>query len=296
MPSMVHEALLDLFRSRPTLAVELLRDALGLEVPAHSATRIEEASLTQASPAELRADLVLVLADEAPVFGIVVEVQLGRDPDKAFVWPLYAAALRARIRAPTCVLVITPNESVARWARQPIATGQPASGFQPVVVGPEEVPRIATVDQARAAPELAVLSARVHGRTEHGAEVFLAMIPALAELAGRDAERAKLYLDIVWSALGAAARRLVEKEMETRKYEYQSDFARKYVAEGEAKGRAEGRAEALLTILSSRGIEVADDLRTRILACADLATLDRWLARAATAESADEVLDEDAPR
>jgi hypothetical protein len=293
MPSMLHEALLDLFRSRPTLATELLRDALRLEVPAHSATRIEEASLTQVSPAELRADLVLVLADEAPVFGIVVEVQLGRDPDKAFVWPLYAAALRARIRAPACVLVITPDDRIAKWARRPIVTGQPQSTFVPLVVGPEEVPRIATVDQARAAPELAVLSTRVHGRTEHGAEVFLATIPALAELAEQDAERAKLYLDMAWSALGAAAQRLVEKEMETRKYEYQSDFARKYVAQGRAEGEARGRAQALLTILSSRGIVVPDDLQALILACKDLATLDRWIARAATADSADEVLDED---
>ena len=33
--------------------------------------------------------------------------------------------------------------------------------------------------------------------------------------------------------------------MNTGGYEYQTEFARKYVAEGEAKGKAEGKAEGL---------------------------------------------------
>jgi predicted transposase/invertase (TIGR01784 family) len=65
-------------------------------------------------------------------------------------------------------------------------------------------------------------------------------------------------------------------------------------AEGEAKGRAEGeakgRATALLTILSARGLGVSADERERIIGCADLKTLDRWIARAASAESTGEIL------
>ena len=38
--------------------------------------------------------------------------------------------------------------------------------------------------------------------------------------------------------------------MRTRDYEYQTDFARRYVAQREAKGRA----EALLAVLAARGL------------------------------------------
>ena len=46
MASMQHEGLLLLFRNCPTLAPELLRDALGLELPSWSEARVESAELT----------------------------------------------------------------------------------------------------------------------------------------------------------------------------------------------------------------------------------------------------------
>jgi hypothetical protein len=64
-------------------------------------------------------------------------------------------------------------------------------------------------------------------------------------------------------------------------WEYQSNFARRMLAQG----RAEGRAEALLAVLAARHIEVPADARARILACTDIAVLDQWLARAVSASS-----------
>jgi hypothetical protein len=61
-------------------------------------------------------------------------------------------------------------------------------------------------------------------------------------------------------------------------------------AEGEAQGEARGRAKDVLTVLSVRKIEISDDARQRILECTDLATLDRWIERAAVAVSAAEVI------
>lgn len=45
MPSKLHEALLLLFRNRPSLAPELLRDALHFELPAYTDVRIDAAEL-----------------------------------------------------------------------------------------------------------------------------------------------------------------------------------------------------------------------------------------------------------
>jgi predicted transposase YdaD len=71
---------------------------------------------------------------------------------------------------------------------------------------------------------------------------------------------------------------------------------RKGLVEGEARGRAAERikaqAEALLSVLAARDLAVSSDLRTRIEACTDPATLARWIERAATAESASEAISE----
>ncbi|WP_437941545.1 hypothetical protein [Sorangium sp. So ce341] len=79
-------------------------------------------------------------------------------------------------------------------------------------------------------------------------------------------------------------------------YEYQSDFARKYIALGRDEGRDEGRVEAtarsVLTVLRVRGIDVPDAARERVMAQKDPEVLERWLERAAAAASLAEVLDE----
>jgi hypothetical protein len=107
-------------------------------------------------------------------------------------------------------------------------------------------------------------------------------------------ERAKLYLDLVLSRLRGAAKTALEELMQSGKYEYQSDFAKKYVAAGRAEGRAEGKAEgeidslarAVLAVLETRGVPVPPEVRERVLACRDLGALERWHARAVTVGSA----------
>ena len=75
-------------------------------------------------------------------------------------------------------------------------------------------------------------------------------------------------------------------------YEYQSDFAKKYVAQGRAEGKAEGKAESVLRVLAARKVSVSAEQRNRIAACLDVAQLDTWLERAVTAASADAVLED----
>ncbi|HEX4964742.1 MAG TPA: hypothetical protein VF173_28275 [Thermoanaerobaculia bacterium] len=79
-------------------------------------------------------------------------------------------------------------------------------------------------------------------------------------------------------------------------YEYQSDFAKKYVAQGRTEGLAKGRTEEaarnLLAVLRVRGIAVPDAVRERILAQKDPERLERWLEKAAVAASVNAVIDE----
>jgi hypothetical protein len=87
-----------------------------------------------------------------------------------------------------------------------------------------------------------------------------------------------------------AAHRALETIMEG--YEYQSDFAKKYVAQGRAEGRAQEAARNLLAVFRARGFAVPDAVRERILAQQDPERLERWLERAVVASSLDSALDE----
>jgi hypothetical protein len=54
----------------------------------------------------------------------------------------------------------------------------------------------------------------------------------------------------------------------------------------EARGEAKGRAQAVLDVLHTRGIAVPENLRASIVACSDLAVIDRWLIQAVTCADA----------
>lgn len=58
---------------------------------------------------------------------------------------------------------------------------------------------------------------------------------------------------------------------------------------GEARGEARGKAKAILAVLTARHIDVSTEAMARIGACTDLAILDRWIASAAVANTAEEV-------
>ncbi|MGP4095047.1 hypothetical protein [Nonomuraea sp. KM90] len=62
--------------------------------------------------------------------------------------------------------------------------------------------------------------------------------------------------------------------------------------EGRTAGRKEMAARILLLVLATRGLDVPDDTRTRIVSGADLAQLRTWVTRAATAKSVEDVFDE----
>src|SRR6184192_2565575 len=123
MPSYLHELLLLLFRNRSGSASDLLRQ-LDVHLPEYDEVRTESSDLSNVQPAEYRADLVLfLLRASQKMLGIIVEVQLGCDKDKRYAWPAYIANLRARHRCPVCLLVITIEDSVARWAGRSIELG-----------------------------------------------------------------------------------------------------------------------------------------------------------------------------
>jgi flagellar biosynthesis/type III secretory pathway protein FliH len=140
-----------------------------------------------------------------------------------------------------------------------------------------------------------------HGHKEVGPVIAQTV---LAAVGGLDAGRLRLYVDLTLASLNEAARKALEELMKIGNYEYQSEFARKYVAqgieEGLQKGRQEGRQEglqegeltALLEVLDARGLKVDAEARQRIMACTDLAQLKLWLRKAVKVHSVQELFEQ----
>jgi hypothetical protein len=166
MPSSEHAILVDLFRARPSLAPTLL-GYLGFELRGALEPEIVDSTFP-ATVADRHADLVLVVPGPGgkPRLVIVVEAQLGKDPDKPRRWLQYHVALEERHRCDVVVLVVTADAKVAAWAADAIVIG-PHGWFAPAVLGPEDVPRLLHVREEERTPELVVLSAMAH-RSEMG--------------------------------------------------------------------------------------------------------------------------------
>ncbi|HEX2686141.1 MAG TPA: hypothetical protein VHN14_05965 [Kofleriaceae bacterium] len=271
---------------------------MNLEVPHFTEARLTEATLHQLVPVAYYADAVVLFVDlidntNKPVLGTIFEVQLQPDARKLFTWPLYAVAARARHECPFVVTVVTADSATARWASQLIALGG-GNVFRPRVIGPEGIPQVTDPDLALREPQLAVLSVLAHGGGEVETAVPIGRAAIHAVLALPEEQRL-LYSLLIEQALSEAARKALEMEPQIEQFfseAHRRSFAEgeaKGEAKGEARGEAKGEAKALLLILRRRGMAMTDDQQRRIVTCTDLATVDRWLDRAFSVASVDEL-------
>ncbi|HEX5049719.1 MAG TPA: DUF4351 domain-containing protein, partial [Gammaproteobacteria bacterium] len=103
-----------------------------------------------------------------------------------------------------------------------------------------------------------------------------------------DAERGRMYFDLVLNSLSAAAHREL-RAMDPAKYEYQSDFAKHYIGVGRAEGRAEGRAALVQRLLVRRFGPLPAEAIER-LSSATIDELDGIADRLLSAQSLEEAL------
>ncbi|MGK4002435.1 hypothetical protein WMF31_07420 [Sorangium sp. So ce1036] len=308
MPTLEHNALVEMFRERPELAPHVLATLFHVEVPPHTSVAVVESSLDQLIPAELRADLVLELRDANGklVLAIVLEVQRNVDPDKKFSWPTYVTGVRARRRCATVVLVVAPDARVAAWAAESIDLGLGLGTVKPLVLGPTVVPEITDPAGAEKETELAVLSAVAHGNGPNGLTVLQAALAALGRL---DQERAMVYFQLIWDGLREPMQQALEALVMERQIEGEAKlppFVQRLIDRGMREGKLEGmregklegmregelkgKKETLLRLLARAGIVLAESESARIQACSDIAILDRWIENVLGAKTATEVL------
>ncbi|MFC4532875.1 hypothetical protein [Sphaerisporangium dianthi] len=300
MPSPRHDALVQIFKDRPQLAVEILRDLMGVELPATPLVQLESTTFNTRRSDDIEADLVMVLGPpQGPAHAVIVEIQQDRSKDPRQL-ARYAAVLWLMLNCDVSVLVICPDAKAAAHYARPVDSGLTGYRFQAHVLGPGDIPAVTDPRQAAAHPELAAMAVMVHGRDRKIAEAFIAAIKDLPS------DHAPKYYEYAYSMAAPEVRRLLEEIMRSTTWPVYSPFAREHygrgLEEGQAKGQAQGQAQgqaeeaarAVLLVLTARGLDVPDDIRARITACTDLARLETWLTRAATAQSTHDLLTETA--
>ncbi|MEO5877178.1 MAG: hypothetical protein ABIS86_01060, partial [Streptosporangiaceae bacterium] len=222
-----------------------------------------------------------------PELAIIVEVQRNKDETRAAAWLMYLASTISVLQCQVMLLVICTNRGMARYWRRPMTYGHPGLVLTPLVVGPEELPRVDDARIARARPIRAIVSAIVHGDDDqHRKAIYTALMAALEAL---PPERAKHYTDVVYVSGTRTTRMDLEEALMSGPYKYRGEFAQAVFADGEAEGKAEGKADSILLFLDARGIPVPEAVRAQITSCDDLAQLDDWIIRAATVATAGEL-------
>lgn len=225
-----------------------------------------------------------------PVLAIVLEVQRTRDADRKYSWLVHVAAVRARRRCPTIVLVVATDADVAAWAGEPDDIGLQRGSLSPLVLGPAIVPEVTDEALAEREAELAILSAVMHGNGPNG----LAVVRSARKALGRfGEERAAVYFRLVHSALHEPMRRALGELPVAPQIKWKATlpaFAQQLINRGAVEGELKAIRGAVLRLVARAGITLREDERARVDACSDLATLERWVDNILGAKTAADVL------
>lgn len=280
MPGAEHETLAELVSLDPVRVATLLSVCAGVKVPTFDVVRMADSDLSNRNPTQHHADNVLLLegADKTR-YAIVVEVQRARDDDKAYAWLVYLAMTRSRHQCPAMVVVIATNKTAETFASTPIDTGHPGYPFTPVVLGPDNIPRIHDPAEAAADPCTATIGVIVHQDETDQLHAYAETVNHLDEALARK------YAGLALQAFTENPRKILERIMTDERYDYWGNLASEKIQEG----RHEGTVQALLTFLSSRGLSVPAAARARIQRCTDSDQLATWIQRAATVNKAEDL-------
>lgn len=287
MPSIAHEAAVELLRRNPGLAADLLVSA-GVRIPAGATAVLADSNLSVPEPTELRADVVTVHEGTDGKLAIVTEIQ--KDPPdagKRRAWIAYLALAQVEHECDAALVVIALQSRTARASGKPIPTGHPGFVLRPIVIGSDTTPGAGEPGAGRSSAELTVLAVLTGALDLADPQVRQSVLQAIARV---DAGRREIYTRLIRATASPVVRRALEELMATAfKDEFIDGLLDRGRAEGEARGRAEGEGAMLLRVLAARGFTVPDDVRQRVQSCADIAQLEAWGDRAVTAHSLDEI-------
>jgi hypothetical protein len=306
--STLHDRLVVLLRRNPQLICELWLRASGKRLPLGVAS-IRDTNLRsrsfKAKDRHLQVDVVLTIhADANPespaLFVLVVEVQLDPDQKKLYSWVEYLAAARREYRCAGEVLVFSPRPRVIRWAHRLFAA---EPHLRPRLFGRDQIPVVDDEATARAKPELAILAAVFHAKSDRVVEHAEMAVVALNALPAwlRPEYIALLRETITEDVMDKVLEKLAREAREESEQAVIGTWAynrgrRRGQEEGREQGLEQGRLQALREslwlIVELRGLAVDEQHRAIVEGCGDSDQLHRWLIRLKTVERFADALDD----
>lgn len=274
-----HEARHRIFKFDTGLYSRAVERALGIKLQVPDEVNELNVDLTETRPMERRADTILMAgfpagSDETVV---IIESQTEEDRTRRSRWPYYIAFVHDKYERQVLFLVVCSSRATARWARRPIEIGEPGAicmTVTPLVLGPDNVPALTTVEEVVEDVPFAALSAIVHGHSR-GRKID-AILESLADgLQTVEVTAAGELADLVELGFGkSAAGKKWRTLMATGTYGF--------VSEQRRLEREETRKEDILRILKNRKIVVDAHSREQIASCSDMDTLETWFDRSLT--------------
>ena len=286
MPSVRHEAPLELIRQCPPVAAELFRAVTGNDEPRLRPENVKAdlgpTDLSDVVPVTFLADSVVVVSDAAtgePLLAIIVEPQGRDEPTKKFSWPVYVAVVRRILRCQYAfLLVVCPDPVEAAKCRELIRTGHPGFDLAPAVIDPRNTP-----GTGETSPYLTLFAAcmgAIDMTDQAGARDVLS---AINDTGAADADRNRLTA-IIMNLASDAARQTLEALMSTIDW-----TTHPFIERFKKEGIEEAKAEDILKLIDARGIKVTKAQRRKVTASAGLTKLGMWFDRALTAKTAEDI-------
>jgi hypothetical protein len=271
------------------LFTRTLRRVLAEDFPEVESVSVIDTDLTTTEAIERRADTVLKAETAAGSRLLVIEPQTDRKEEKVRGWAYYLAFLENKYRIPASLMVLTPKAGTARWARGPLTLGpaeRPSMRLFPFVCGPDNMPFITEPEQAAEDAVFAVLALLSHRLDP---DVEKALRPLADALDRLEPVTASFWSEFAEGGLGEGCTQDTWRNiMKTMKYGYVSETRR----EARAEARAEALSEAILAFFDDRGIPLGQTERERITTCEDSELLMRWVLRAPSVDSTEELFAE----
>ncbi|MCF3104060.1 hypothetical protein IPZ58_21055 [Streptomyces roseoverticillatus] len=287
------DAVYYIFQDRPETLAPVFR-LLGVPLPEKASLGVLPAETAKMKMLDRRADCVLVVgpADGSDGFLVAVAMQEWRNEDKPARWTGYLSHLMARYDCPALLLVVCQDKEVEEWAAGPFQLGPEgwtALSLRPLVLGPGNVPLITDPDRATQDLLPAVISVVAHSREEEDAAAALkALGKALATV---DSDSAAFCWELLEIGLGDFLTEDIRRHLMSPRTYFpgRGTLIEETYLEGKAEGRVRGCAQMVLRVLDNRGILMPPATRERIMDCAQMLTLERWMDCALTVSTIDEL-------
>jgi hypothetical protein len=303
MPGEAHELIVQAVQDEPLTAAWLMDLAdKDRRVAVCTGAQTRSTSVGSLGRTERRADAVVSLSfpneDDRIV---IVEVQNEWKNEKHFRLPGYMTRAFEDHRLPIELVLVCPDDTVARNYRKGIQLG-PDNTIMVHAVGMSDFPEAG--DAELLPTTAAAIVTAVFGKAPNGrqAELFISTLDR--RLGTIEPGRAADYITNLLTILEDEPARMLEELMRTQTRPYHSEYSDRLRAEGIEQGIEQGievgveqgkvqqARRALVLVLEGTPAGLTNDERQRIERCADLELLDSWLVKASQQRSGEGLFEE----